>query len=96
MLIFSLMQGVIIFKELLLLLFIVRVVLSWLISLGFRHRIAIQIYELVGKFIEPIVYPCRKLLSRFNTGMFDFSLVLAFLLVDFGSKGILLILRIFL
>ena len=34
------------------------------------------------RLTEPIVEPCRRLLSRWNTGMLDFSVLLAFFLVE--------------
>ncbi len=39
-------------------------------------------YWMIRRFTEPIVTPCRKILSRFNTGMFDFSVLLAMILVQ--------------
>ncbi len=39
-------------------------------------------YWVLRRYTEPIVMPCRKILSRFNTGMFDFSVLLAIILVQ--------------
>lgn len=41
-----------------------------------------KIYSVLIRFTEPVVAPCRQLLSRFNTGMIDFSVLLALLLIQ--------------
>ena len=41
-----------------------------------------KLYILISKFTEPFVAPCRRLLSRVNTGMIDFSLMLALLMLQ--------------
>ena len=48
-------------------------------------------YDLSVRITEPIVSPCRRLLSRFNTGMFDFSVLLAFFLIEIVARVITLI-----
>lgn len=45
-----------------------------------------KIYQILTRFTEPIVEPCRNLMSRFNTGMVDFSVLIACLFVQFGSR----------
>lgn len=70
-----------------------RAILSWFVrdpysTLG-------KIYEILIKVTEPIVSPCRKILSRFNTGMFDFSVLLAFFLVEIVANLLIRILFIF-
>jgi YggT family protein len=58
-----------------------RAVLSWFVNpyrsspYGFLN----QINGLLIRVTEPIVAPCRRLLRNFNTGMFDFSIVVAML-----------------
>ena len=47
------------------------------------------------RFTEPVVAPCRKALSRLNTGMFDFSVLLAMILVQAVARLLVnIILRI--
>lgn len=84
-------QAIYWFSELLTFVMLVRVLFSW---------INVNPYGLLGKInmfsirlTEPIVAPCRNFLSRFNTGMFDFSILLAFFLVQFVAN---LIIRIIL
>ncbi len=45
-----------------------------------------KIYGALLRFTEPIVLPFRKLLSRFNTGMFDFSVLLAMLVIEIAGN----------
>jgi YggT family protein len=60
-----------------------RAILSWFVnpyrpaSYGFLQ----QINALLIRVTEPIVAPCRRLLRNFNTGMFDFSIVVAMLAI---------------
>ena len=77
-------------------LLLVRAIMSWFVR---------DPYSPVGKFYmflirltEPIVEPCRRLLERFNlnTGMFDFSVLLAFLLIDIVAGMITTLLAFFL
>ena len=68
------------FARILILLLCGRAILSWFARdpyspLGKVYMITIQL-------TEPIVSPCRRLLSRWNTGMLDFSVLLAFFLVE--------------
>ena len=61
---------------------LVRAIMSWFVrdpysTLG-------KIYMGIIRFTEPMVEPCRRLLDRlnFNTGMLDFSVFLAMILVQ--------------
>ena len=68
------------FSELLTTILMVRCIFSW-----FRvnpYGILGKINSLCIQLTEPIVAPCRQLLSRFNTGMLDFSVLLAFFLIQ--------------
>ena len=50
-----------------------------------------KIYDVVVMLTEPIVAPCRSLLSKYlNTGMFDFSLLAAVILVQLVTRLVLL------
>jgi YggT family protein len=61
-----------------------RAVLSWFVNphrytpYGFLQ----QINAFLIRITEPIVAPCRRLLHNFNTGMFDFSIVVAMLAIQ--------------
>jgi YggT family protein len=72
-----------------------RAVLSWFVnpyrssSYGFLNRIN----ALLIRITEPLVAPCRRLLSNFNTGMFDFSVLIAMLAIVLIRNIIVMILR---
>ncbi|MCR5481659.1 MAG: YggT family protein [Clostridia bacterium] len=57
-----------------------RAVASWFMSGGSPN--VYRFYNTMCSLTEPIVAPCRRFCSRWNTGMFDFSVLLAFLLVQ--------------
>ncbi len=59
---------------------LIRAILSWFARDPYSP--IGKIYGALINFTEPIVAPCRKLLSRFNTGMMDFSLFLALILLQ--------------
>ena len=59
---------------------IIRALLSWFVRDPYSPLA--KIYGVLIRFTEPFVAPCRKLLSRFNTGMIDFSLFLALILLQ--------------
>lgn len=71
-----LIRAISLFFEVLIYLILGRAILSWFVrnpydTLG-------KIYSLVIQITEPILAPCRRLLSRFNMmGTIDFSPVLA-------------------
>jgi YggT family protein len=48
-----------------------------------------KIYGLTIRLTEPVVEPCRRLLSRFNTGVLDFSVLLAFFLIQFVANALI-------
>jgi YggT family protein len=59
-----------------------RAILSWFVN---PYRPAPYMLQQINSFLiritEPLVAPCRKLLRNFNTGMFDFSIVVAMLAI---------------
>jgi YggT family protein len=69
--------------NLLMLLLIARGLLSFVVMSGGNrgNPSLIRIYGILVQLTEPLVAPCRRLISRYNTGMFDFSLWIAMLLV---------------
>jgi YggT family protein len=70
------------FLDILTILLFLRAILSWFVS-PYRPapHVLQQINALLIRVTEPIVAPCRNLLRNFNTGMFDFSIVVAMLAI---------------
>ena len=64
--------------QLLMLLLAARAICSWFARPG---TTAYRIYQILAMLTEPIVAPCRNITRRFNTGMLDISVLLAFFLV---------------
>ncbi|MDR2771704.1 MAG: YggT family protein [Clostridiales Family XIII bacterium] len=72
------------FCDILTLLLFARAVLSWFVN-PYRYtsgNFLQQINALLIRVTEPIIAPCRKLLRNFNTGMFDFSIIVAMLAIQ--------------
>jgi YggT family protein len=81
------------FCDILSLLLLARAVLSWFAG-PYRHAsygFLQQINALLIRITEPIVAPCRRLLRNFNTGMFDFSIVIAMLAIQLIRNLIVMI-----
>ena len=89
-----LVLAVYVFSNILMTALLVRAVMSWFVR--DMYSPAGKIYGLIINFTEPIVEPFRNLLSRFNTGMFDFSLLLAMVAIEFASSIIVRLIIIFL
>lgn len=89
----TLINAVYIFSELLIWVILARCILSFFVR--DPYTTIGKIYVITIKLTEPLVAPCRSLLSRFNTGMFDFSLLLAFVLVEVISQLIIKLLMMF-
>ena len=68
------------FARILILLLCGRAILSWFARDPYSP--VGKLYSICIQLTEPIVAPCRRLLSRFNTGVIDFSVLLAFFLVE--------------
>jgi len=66
------------FAQVLIFLLIARAICSWFAQMG---STVYRIYQFLSMLTEPMVAPCRKITSRFNTGMLDLSVILAFFLV---------------
>ena len=77
-------QAIYWFAELLTFLMILRCIFSWIRPNP--YGILGKINEFSIRLTEPLVASCRQLLSRFNTGMFDFSVMLAFFLVQIAAN----------
>ena len=65
-------------SQILIYLLIARAVCSWFVRGG---GTGYKIYMVLCRITEPIVAPCRKITRRFNTGMIDISVLLAFLVI---------------
>ena len=63
---------------------LLRVIFSWIQPNSYGMLGKINLFCI--RLTEPVVAPCRQLLSRFNTGMFDFSVMLAFFLVQIAAN----------
>jgi len=73
-------------------LLIARAISSWFARSG---GTGYMIYLTLSRWTEPIVAPCRKLTRRFNTGILDISVLLAFLLIMVTRDALIWILRLF-
>ena len=82
------------FTEILMTALLVRALMSWFVR-DMYSPIG-KIYRVLINFTEPIVEPFRRLLSRFNTGMVDFSLLLAMVAIQFASNIIIRLIFMFL
>jgi YggT family protein len=86
--------AVYLFTDILMTALLVRALMSWFVR-DYYSPIG-KIYRLLINFTEPIVEPFRRLLSRFNTGMVDFSLLLAMVAIQFASNIIIRLIFMFL
>lgn len=80
------------FCDILTVLLLIRALLSWVVrdpysSLG-------KFYDLMIRVTEPFVSPCRQLLSRWNTGMLDLSVLLAFFLIRIAERLMLMLIQL--
>ena len=80
------------FANLITLALVIRALLSWFAQDPYSPLG--RAYMVMGRITEPVVAPCRALLARLNvnTGMFDFSVLLAFFLVEIVAKVLIRIL----
>lgn len=86
--------AVYLFTEILMTALLVRALMSWFVR-DMYSPIG-KIYRVLISFTEPIVEPFRRLLSRFNTGMVDFSVLLAMVAIQFASNIIIRLIFMFL
>lgn len=61
---------------------VIRAIMSWFVRDPYSPLG--KVYMAIIRFTEPMVEPCRRLLDRMNlnTGMFDFSVLLAFFMIE--------------
>lgn len=90
----TLAYAVYLFTEILMTALLVRALMSWFVR-DMYSPIG-KVYVALIKFTEPLVEPFRRFLSRFNTGVVDFSLLLAMVAIQFASNIIVRLIFIFL
>lgn len=78
-------------------LLVVRAILSWFVNpyMSNGYGTLYKINAVIIQITEPIVAPFRKLLSKFNTGMFDFSVILAFFAINIICRILIKLLLLF-
>lgn len=91
--IFILIKAVNWFAEILIFMLLGRAIMSWFVR--DTNSSLFNAYQLLIRVTEPIVAPCRKFMSRFNTGMMDFSVLVAFVLISLARNVIIGILTMF-
>jgi YggT family protein len=90
---YTLINAINMFANILTFSLVIRAILSWFAR--DQYSLIGKIYIAFIKFTEPFVMPCRKLLSRLNTGMFDFSLLLAMVAIEFIANILIRIIYVF-
>lgn len=84
---YILARAVYMFTDILVTALVVRALMSWFVRDAYSPLG--KVYGALIRFTEPIVEPFRKFLSRFNTGMVDFSLLLAMIAIELVSNIII-------
>lgn len=86
-----LMRAISWFADLIIMALCARAILSWFARNPYSP--AGKAYSVMVKLTEPVVSPCRELLYKLNvnTGMLDFSLLLAFFLVRIVARILMLL-----
>jgi len=80
------------FAQVIIILLVARAICSWFVQTG---GTAYKIYQFLSMLTDPIVVPCRKITSKFNTGMLDLSVILAIFLVMIVSNLLIRALLLF-
>lgn len=88
-----LIYAIYLFSNILVAALVIRALMSWFVRDAYSP--VGKIYGALIRFTEPIVDPFRRFLSRFNTGMFDFSLLLAMVVIEMVANIIIRLLVIF-
>ena len=79
------------FSDILITLLCIQAIMSWFVT---ANRNLMGAYQKIQFLTEPFVAPCRKILQNFNTGMIDFSLILAFFLIRIVARVLIAIVTI--
>lgn len=82
--IITLAYAIMMFANILVTALCIRAIMSWFVR-DMYSPIG-KIYAALIRFTEPLIEPFRRILSRFNTGMFDFSLLFAVIAIEFISN----------
>ncbi len=88
-----LIYAIYLFSNILVAALVIRALMSWFVRDAYSP--VGKIYGALIRFTDPIVDPFRRFLSRFNTGMFDFSLLLAMVVIEMVANIIIRLLVIF-
>lgn len=74
------------FADILIFMLLIRTFLSFLVVSG--NKSIARLYESLALLTEPFVSPCRTLLQKLNlgSGMIDWSILLAFILIRFIAR----------
>ncbi|MGC2872216.1 YggT family protein [Ihubacter sp. rT4E-8] len=82
------------FANLITMALVLRAILSWFGQNPYSPLG--KAYMVMARITEPVVAPCRMLLQKLNlnTGMLDFSVLLAFFLVEIVARVLIRILLI--
>lgn len=92
--IYVLIRAINLFTQLISFALVAMCVLSFVVAYN-PYSSAGKIYQVLVRITDPVVAPFRKLLSRFNTGMVDFSPMLAMIGVEIIGRIIIRILIMF-
>ena len=92
--IYVLIRAINIFAQLISVALLAMCALSFVVAYN-PYSSAGRVYQFLVKITDPVVAPFRRLLSRFNTGMVDFSPMLAMIGVEIISRIIIRILIMF-
>lgn len=80
----TLVMAIYLFVDVLCYAMVIQAILSWFVRDPYSPLG--KLYILISKFTEPFVMPSRKLLSRLNTGMIDFSLMLTLVMLQVAAR----------
>ena len=89
----TIIYAIYMFCNVLVALLLIRALMSWFVRDMYSPMG--KIYGAIIRFTEPIVMPFRRLLSRFNTGMLDFSVLLAMLVIEMAGNILVKIIVLF-
>ena len=80
------------FADILIFLLCARAIMSWFVR-DYNTPLG-SIYRAMIQMTEPFVAPFRKMLSNVNTGMFDFSVLIAFFAIELVAKLLIILIQL--
>ena len=89
----TIIYAIYMFCNILVALLLIRALMSWFVRDMYSPMG--KIYGAIIRFTEPIVMPFRRLLTRLNTGMLDFSVLLAMLVIEMAGNILVKIIVLF-